>query len=187
MASIDEALSGSDTYVTVSADLHVSYIRVLSTSNSVVNLLVPKRHATLHINDLSNTLLLVSNVDGAAHLTNLTNCVVVLKCHQFRMHDSRNTQVYLSCMSRPIIEHCTDIAFAEYPSVIGEKVGIQIEEEEWALKGLVEDFNWLRKESSPNWTMLKEKISDDTWRRILDMLDTEKVDVSSILNLVVER
>jgi hypothetical protein len=62
--------------------MHASNIRLLSLSNCVVNLLRPRRHATFHANGLSNTLILVSSVDGAAHLTNLTNCIVVLKCHQ---------------------------------------------------------------------------------------------------------
>jgi hypothetical protein len=62
--------------------MHASSIRLLSLSDCVVNLLEPRRHATFHANGVSNSLILVSTVDGAAHLTNLTNCVVVLKCHQ---------------------------------------------------------------------------------------------------------
>ena len=51
-------------------------------SNTVVNLLEPKRHATLQVKDLERCLILASSFDGSAHLTNLRNCVIVLKCHQ---------------------------------------------------------------------------------------------------------
>ena len=75
-------LSTSNTYLTTSAELHPSNIRLLSMIKSVVNLLHPTRHATLHARDLSNCIVIASEVDGQAHLTNLFNCILVLKCHQ---------------------------------------------------------------------------------------------------------
>jgi len=75
-------LSTSNAYLSIPADSHPSNIRLLSMSNSVVNLLHPRRHATLQAEDLTNCLILLSTINGAAHLTNLTNCIVVLKCHQ---------------------------------------------------------------------------------------------------------
>jgi len=75
-------LSTSNAYLSIPADSHSSNLRLLSMSKSVISILRPKRHATLHAKDLSDCLILASSFDGAAHLTNLTNCVVVLKCHQ---------------------------------------------------------------------------------------------------------
>jgi len=74
--------STSNAYLKTSPDLHVSNIKLLSMSNSVLNLLEPRRHATLQVKDLERCLILTSSFDGSAHLTNLRNCVIVLKCHQ---------------------------------------------------------------------------------------------------------
>jgi hypothetical protein len=78
-------LSSSNAYLSTPTDLHPSNVRLLSMSNSVVNLVRSKRHATLHAKDLSNCIIIASTIDGAAHFTNLTNCIVILKCHQ--VHD----------------------------------------------------------------------------------------------------
>ena len=75
-------LSSSNTYLSTSAELHPSNIRLLSMIKSVVNLTRPRRHATLHARDLSDCIIVASEFDGAAHLTNLFDCTIVLKCHQ---------------------------------------------------------------------------------------------------------
>jgi hypothetical protein len=100
------------------------------------------------------------------------------------MHDSHGTDVYLSCSSRPIIENSTGIVFAEYPRTVAEKAGIDKQQEEWVVKGLVEDFNWLRKEHSPNWS-ISEKLREDTWQKVLE--NTKIPSVDTILDLVIER
>jgi len=171
-------------YLSTTEDMHASNIRLLSLSNSVINLLQPKRHATFHVNGLTNSLIMISTIDGAAHLTNLVNCVVVLKCHQFRMHDSRDTDVYLSCSSRPIIENSRGIGFGEYPAAVRKMARFDAREEEWYVKGLVEDFNWLRKEHSPNWA-ITEQLDQDTWSKVLNSMGV--LDVEGILDLVIKR
>src|SRR5271169_4946739 len=102
------------------------------------------------------------------------------------MHDSRNTSIYLSCLSRPIIENSSEIGFAEYPSTIGERVGIANVQEEWLVKELVEDFNWLRREHSPNWRVLEDKIDGDTWNKILGLVDRDSPSASTVLELVMK-
>jgi len=69
--------------------------------------------------------------------------------------------------------------------VIGETVGIDAREEEWYIKGLVEDFNWLRREHSPNWSLSEGKFSKDTWSMVLRKVGIS--DVNSILDLVISR
>ena len=101
------------------------------------------------------------------------------------MHDSCGMEVYLSCPSRPIIENSTGIGFSRYLGVIGETVGIDAREEEWYIKGLVEDFNWLRREHSPNWSLSEGKFSKDTWSMVLRNIGIS--DVNSILDLVISR
>ena len=69
----------------------------------------------LAVKDASDCILFCPHISGPAHLTSINNAVLVLACAQFRMHDTHNTDVYLLCPSRPIIEHCTAIRFAPLP------------------------------------------------------------------------
>src|SRR5271170_1057486 len=98
------------------------------------------------------------------------------------MHDSRDTDVYLSCSSRPIIENSTNIAFTEYPAVIGKMIGV-LDREEWLVKELVEDFNWLRKEHSPNWRISQNLIGDDTWTQVMEGIDRGSLSSQELLDL----
>jgi hypothetical protein len=77
-----------------------------------------------------------------------------------------------------------NVEFAKYPSLIGEKCGIAIVDEEWLVKEQVEDFNWLRKQHSPNWRISKETITDDTWSTVLKSVKEEDINPQSILELV---
>jgi len=101
------------------------------------------------------------------------------------MHDSRNTDVYLSCSSRPIIENSTRIGFTEYPAVVGKRIGIVSMREEWLEKELVEDFLWLRKEHSPNWRIFQDTIGDDTWTQIMEIIDRGTPSSKELLDLVI--
>lgn len=102
------------------------------------------------------------------------------------MHDSRNTSVYLSCSSHPIIENSSEIGFAEYPAIIGKKTGITSpEKEDWLVKESVEDFNWLRREPSPNWSVIQDGISDDIWTEIMQLMNQDSPSAERILDLVI--
>jgi tubulin-specific chaperone C len=101
------------------------------------------------------------------------------------MHDSRNVCVYLSCPSRPIIENSSGIQFAQYPAFVASKISMEIgKQDEWFMKELVEDFNWLRKEHSPNWRLLEKAVPEDIWRKALDIMEGSSVSSEPILNLV---
>ena len=54
-------------------------------------------------------------VNGPIHVTDVQGSVLVVTCRQFRMHECKNVDVYLSCSSRPIIEGCSGIRFARLP------------------------------------------------------------------------
>ena len=78
----------------------------------------------------------------------------------------------MSCSSRPIIENCSGIGFAAYPAIIGKRVGIMnADNEDWLQNESVEDFNWLRREHSPNWRILEEVIDTGTWEEVLELTD----------------
>lgn len=71
--------------------------------------------ATLTVKDVSSSLLTCGQVNGAAHITRVENSVIVVSCHQFRMHDCKNVDIYLSCSSKPIIEDCSNVRFCKIP------------------------------------------------------------------------
>jgi tubulin-specific chaperone C len=97
------------------------------------------------------------------------------------MHDSRETRVYLSCSSRPIIENSSGIVFSRYPVITAKRMGItNIDGEDWYVRELVEDFNWLRKEHSPNWRISKEDIGEDIWLRVMHKMDNEESDSPNV-------
>jgi tubulin-specific chaperone C len=100
------------------------------------------------------------------------------------MHDSRGVSVYLSCLSRPILENSANIGFAMYPSVVARSGGIALGEEEWFKKELIEDFNWLRKEHSPNWRIVHDTIGEGVWNQVLVETERDTHSFEKILHLV---
>lgn len=72
--------------------------------------------ASLTVKNIRTSLLVCGNVSGPAHITAVEDSVIAVKCRQFRMHECRNVDVYLSCSSRPIIEDCSGIRFAPIPN-----------------------------------------------------------------------
>lgn len=85
----------------------------------VVDLSVPSNNgapfAGLTVKGIRQCLLVCGNVDGAAHITDVQDSAMVVISRQFRMHDCKNVDVYLSCSSRPIIENCHGIHLARIP------------------------------------------------------------------------
>lgn len=85
---------------------------VASIRRSIINMSAGHAFAVLSVKDVSDSLLLCEEVNGAAHVTNVKRSVIVVTCHQFRMHDCNNVDVYLGCSSVPIIENCHGIRFS---------------------------------------------------------------------------
>ena len=124
-------LQSSDTTIAISNQSEAHIILPSSSSHAstpchlvriekcVVDLSVPtssgRPFASLTMKGVRKSLLLCGKVDGPAHVTGLENSVLVIDCRQLRMHDCKNVDVYLQCSSRPIIEDCHGIRFAELP------------------------------------------------------------------------
>ncbi|ESK84504.1 tubulin-specific chaperone [Moniliophthora roreri MCA 2997] len=138
--------------------------------------------SALHVWNVSDSVLILPRIPGSAMLHDLKNCVVILGCHQFRMHTSQHVDVYLSIQSNPIIEHCTGIRFDTYPrSILREETA---EETDSVLS--VQDFSHIKSTPSPNWRMLSnvEKLdSKESWYDELKELSfPSSNDVSRILD-----
>lgn len=102
------------------------------------------------------------------------------------MHDSWDTRVFLSCTSRPIIENSQGIEFGRIPGAIRDALGLRGGREEWLEKELVEDFNWLRRDHSPNWRIWGETEDDVDWNRVLGMVKEGSPSQENILEWVLK-
>ncbi|EMD36984.1 hypothetical protein CERSUDRAFT_155385 [Gelatoporia subvermispora B] len=122
----------------------------------------PSYFTALHARNITDSILILPHINGSALLHDLTRCIIVLGCHQFRMHTSSDVDVYLSVLSNPIIEHCKGIRFAHYPSLLypsGQPMSTE------SKHAAVQDFSHIRATPSPNWSVLQEdkRIADTQW------------------------
>lgn len=94
---------------------------VSNVKGSVVDLSAPTMSggsfATLTLKNIKGSLVVTGRVAGPIHMTGLEKSVIVTSCRQFRMHGSKNVDVYLHCLSRPIIEDCGNIRFTPLPRI----------------------------------------------------------------------
>ncbi|KAI9728397.1 MAG: hypothetical protein M1828_003797 [Chrysothrix sp. TS-e1954] len=140
------------------SNLSGATLRLHSASNTT-----PRKH--LPVANNNDCILHLGHVDGPCYLSNLTSCLIIVSCQQFRMHDSSNCDVYLHCTSRPIIEKCTSVRFAPLPEAYLE----QVEEGLMNRYAAVQDFQWVGATQSPNWEVLPEamRISSESFERLL--------------------
>ncbi|KAF2849313.1 hypothetical protein T440DRAFT_469413 [Plenodomus tracheiphilus IPT5] len=138
--------------------------------------------ATLYLKSTSNSLILTGRINGAIHITQLSNSVLVTTCRQFRMHASHKVNVYLHARSRPIIEDCSGIGFAPLPSELNttNPLSAAVPPNQW---DQIDDFKWLRSGASPNFRLLgeEERIKEEVWERVGKAKDGE---LDGLLELV---
>jgi len=144
-------------------------VSITNISGSILNLLPSKDESTLsaniislsalHISDIQDSILILGHVDGSIMLHNLTNCVVVAGCHQFRMHNSTAVDAYLDIASNPIIENCDHVRFGAYPrelKVAAVQQPLVTINDHTNLPFLPQDFSHIRATPSPNWRALEQ-------------------------------
>ncbi|KAI1109939.1 tubulin-specific chaperone C [Nemania sp. NC0429] len=118
--------------------------------------------AGLTLKNISRSLIIAGHVAGPAHITGVEDSVIVVAARQVRMHDCRNVRVYLHCASHPIIEDCSQVAFAPLPAFYTNDATTP-ETNQW---DQVDDFKWLKDAASPNWTILPGecRVADGVWQ-----------------------
>lgn len=72
--------------------------------------------ANLVLKDISGSLVVAGHVDGSVHITGVRNSILVLVARQVRIHECENVDLYLHCLSHPIIEDCKGMRFAPAPA-----------------------------------------------------------------------
>jgi hypothetical protein len=115
----------------------------------------------VYFKNLTNCRVLMGPVSGSAFLQNCKNCTFVIAARQVRIHTSTSCDFYLYTRSDPIIEHCTNIRVAPYAfdyDHIDQHFSMaqfdRNQNQEWSK---VKDFNWLKQEQSPNWSVIPEE------------------------------
>ncbi|KAJ7057016.1 tubulin binding cofactor C-domain-containing protein [Mycena amicta] len=167
--------SHSRRYLTHSAlpSSNTSDLTISDLNQCIVNLLPGTstlKISALHIRNLVDTVLLLPTIPGSVLLHDLRRCVVVVGCHQFRMHTSTLVDVYLSISSNPIIEHCSQLRFATVWSP--ESPGSLT----------VQDFSHIKPTPSPNWKKLEENAKVPEWP--IEVLETERDVVEKLEELL---
>ncbi|KZV75652.1 TBCC-domain-containing protein [Peniophora sp. CONT] len=132
-----------------------------------------ERLTALHIRDIRDSILLLPEVAGSVLLHNLERCILVVGCHQYRMHTSKDVRVFLSVSSNPVIEHCSAIGFGAYPASLVDKTSG--DSTVFTSKHAdVQDFSHIRATHSPNWHLL-EKSALPEWGSLRRSIETESV------------
>ncbi|KAJ3768321.1 tubulin binding cofactor C-domain-containing protein [Lentinula raphanica] len=148
-----------------------SELSIIDMDSCILNLLNTKQYeiSALHVRNVKSSILLLPILEGSIILHDLTNCLVVVGCHQFRMHSSKNIDVYLSIQSNPIIEHCNGIRFGPYPS------GFAPTDSPHVAELVVQDFSHIKSTPSPHWIILAEgeRKSSQDWQAILESGTTD--------------
>ena len=106
-----------------------------------------------YINNIHNSNIYIGCVCGATHITSCNYSKIYINTHQLRIHKTTKSNFYVLINSNPIIEHSTENAF--HPLKIKYEgyednlkiSGIDVNNNKW---NQVQDFQWLKKEKSPN-------------------------------------
>ncbi|KAF2500072.1 tubulin-specific chaperone c [Lophium mytilinum] len=121
--------------------------------------------AGLTLRNIKNSLIVCGQVAGATHVTSVENSVVVAATRQFRMHGSKNVDVYLHSASRPIVEECEGVRFAPLPASYITEANAQ-STNQW---DQIDDFDWLQAEQSPHWSILplEKRVEERVWKDVV--------------------
>ncbi|CCW69306.1 unnamed protein product [Phytomonas sp. Hart1] len=129
------------------------------------------------INDCVGCTILSLPIAGSVFVSDCFNCTLYVACHQLRLKNCHDVDVYVCCSSIPIIERCDGMRFGPYYCWSGllkstlnndrtynshiewvHDVGeIQNQERIESSFKNVDDFQWLKRSQSPHWRVLDAK------------------------------
>lgn len=114
----------------------------------------------LFMSNMTDCVIVTGPIGGAVHIEGMKNCRCYIAARQVRIHSALDSDFYLNPKSGPVIEHSQGLRFAPYiPVYQGIEADFEAsgwndsttEGEEWKQ---VQDFGWIRKTPSPNWTVI---------------------------------
>jgi len=91
----------------------------------------------------------------------MEDCTLVVAAQQLRIHSARRCDFLVRMRSGPIIEHSSQVRFApygfSYPALAAQMRAFGLHEGKYDdVWSKVEDFNWLRTQQSPNWSVIPD-------------------------------
>ncbi|TDL23264.1 hypothetical protein BD410DRAFT_827939 [Rickenella mellea] len=127
---------------------------------------------SVHIRDVKRSIILLGAIGGSVLMHGVEQCVIILSCHQLRVHRSKDTHIYLDIRSHPIIEHCSNMSFTSYPACFSttDKNGTSTESKHLA----VLDFSNIKATPSLNWHPLPDLRRLDDWGGIRQAIDHQE-------------
>lgn len=115
----------------------------------------------LRAHQLENCTIICGPVAGSFFVEDAKDCVFVIAARQARIHKAVNCEFRIGVMSKPIIENCSGCRFGPY-TLEYEHLSQQMQSAGLAdvlvneLWKDVQDFNWLKMDASPNWSLLTD-------------------------------
>ncbi|KAI8323873.1 hypothetical protein GQ54DRAFT_257481 [Martensiomyces pterosporus] len=122
----------------------------------------------LNCHRIKNSVVICDPFSGSATIRDSQNCIFVMGVRQLRLENSRMVDVYVYCTSHPIIEKSSGVSFSAYPAAV------ETDETRSAfahsklsempdLHHMVDDFNWLKRQPSPNWSVHNRPLGKEDW------------------------
>jgi len=113
---------------------------------------------TLHCTNCTSCTFHIGPISGSLFLEECNNSTFHVTCQQGRIHTTTNATFYIHVTSKAIIEDSQGLRFGKrtvlYPGYEDDMVQAGLGEvNNW---DDVDDFNWLSKEQSPNWSIIEE-------------------------------
>lgn len=113
----------------------------------------------LRMNNIEHCTIISGPVAGSLFVEHIEHSTVHCALRQARIHYANFTNFYLHANSKPIVENSDNVKFAPY-TVRYDGFEKQLQEADIdPNKNLwqeVQDFNWLRQQQSPHWSILPE-------------------------------
>ncbi|ORZ12739.1 tubulin binding cofactor C-domain-containing protein [Absidia repens] len=124
--------------------------------------------STVHIKNIKKCIIVCGTVQGSILMYGLNDSVLVVNCHQFRMHDATNVDVLLQVSSRPIMEDSNRIRIGNNDQ--DQKSSVNYFDQ-------MDDFNWLKQQASPHWTLLDKDRIDSLSLSLHNLLGLEQLEL----------
>ncbi|KAJ2219579.1 hypothetical protein IW143_002624 [Coemansia sp. RSA 520] len=133
-------------------------------SHCVVDLRAVSHHIrALNCHRMKDSIVICHPFAGSATIRDAQNSIVILGVQQLRFEGCKDVDVYTHCTSHPVIERSTSMRFSPYPAFVHS-----IEKSQPSLHDKIEDFNWLRRQHSPNWTLIDPETLHVLWKLLED-------------------
>lgn len=101
------------------------------------NIYVFDHCATVTVDDCTNCRIFIAAIKSSIFIRDCSNCVIVTTCQQFRTRDCKRLDVFLYCVTKPIIESTTGVKFGcfqfNYPTLKNQMLaaGLNVFSNNW--------------------------------------------------------